>query len=278
MFAYVVVALNEEPNIFDCISSIKSFGAANIYLLDGGSSDKTVLIAQDMGCKTIIIPGSSISIRRGHALDSIDCEYLFFVDADQRLSNEFTESELLTYFDKTKNLAGIQLKLEADESTKGYWAKGFSQRLKMITATPGRRMVIGTPCIFKKKITQEIGYDKNLTGPSDDTLFCSKLVSAGYCLLAVEEGAYEIVRGTFRSTLKKAFWYGMGDAEYIRHDKKNRLRHLYHVYIRGIVIYPFRALSEAIYLTPFFFIFGITRGAGLIYATFTKGDLSKTRS
>lgn len=278
MFSYVIVALNEESNIFDCIQSIKAFGGADIYLLDGGSIDKTVSIAQDLGCKTIILPGSSISIRRGYALDNIDCKYLFFVDADHRLSSEYAENELLKYFDKNEKLAGIQLRLDAHKSTKGYWAKGFSERLRMITATPGGRVVIGTPCIFRKKITQQIGYDKNLTGPSDDTLFCSKLIAAGYSLLAVKECAYELVRGTFRGTLKKAFWYGMGDAEYIEHDKKNRSRHLYHVYIRGIVIYPFRVLCKAFHLTPFFLIFGVVRGLGLLWGTFNRGDLSKTRS
>jgi len=278
MFSYVVVALNEESNIFDCVSSIKSFGAKDIYVLDGGSTDGTISIAMDLGCKVIELPGSSISIRRGYALENIDCEFLFFVDADQRLASEYSERDLFSYFNNDENLAGLQLRLEADTSTSGYWAKGFAERLKIITGTPGKRRVIGTPCVFKNEIAKNIGYDIHLTGPSDDTLFCSKIVAAGYNLMAVKEVAYEIVRGTFKGTVKKAFWYGMGDAEYIRSDRKNLLRHLYHVYIRGIGIYPLQAFFTTSYLAPFFLIFGLTRGFGLFYGSLTRGDLSKTRS
>ncbi len=278
MFAYVVISLNEELNIFDCIKSLKDFGAKVIYLLDGGSSDKTVSIAKNLGCKVVLMPGSSISARRAYALDSIDCDYIFFVDADQRLSNNFSENNLLGYFERQNKLAGIQLRLQAHESTAGYWAKGFSERLKMITGIPGRRLVIGTPCVFSKNLTQGIGYEKKLTGPCDDTLFCSKLTAAGYDLLAVKESANEVVRGTFGGTIKKAFWYGMGDAEYIRFATQNRLRHVYHVLIRGMVIFPLKTIFSSFCLTPFFLIFGIARSMGLIYAIFRKVNMSQTSS
>lgn len=278
MFAYIVIAWNEELNIRDCINSIKALTSSEIYLLDGGSTDKTTAIAAQLGCKVISMPGSSISERRGFALKNIACEYIFFVDADQRLAKKYTEEQLLAHFNSIKNLAGIQLRLEGCPSTVGYWANGFSERLKMITATPGGRSVIGTPCIFNKNLASHIEYEKNLTGPSDDTLYCSRLISAGYQLRAVEQGAYEVVRSSFKGTLKKAFWYGMGDAEYIRYDKENRLKHLYHVYVRGIIIYPMLTFNRKIHLAPFFLIFGVTRGAGLIYSAISKKDLSKTKS
>lgn len=278
MMSCAIISLNEESNISDCIQSIRDFGIENVFLLDGGSKDKTVSIAKGMGCVVIEMPGSSISSRRGYALEQIDAEFLLFVDADQRLCGDSSIEDLLHNFKSTSKLAGIQLRLKADPSTKGYWALGFSERLNLITGKPGRRAVIGTPCIFKKSITREVRYNVNLTGPSDDTLFCSSLIRAGYVLEAVQQVAYELVRATFRGTLKKAFWYGMGDAEYIRFDRENLTRHLYHVYVRGILIYPSLILFKKFYLTPFFIIFGVTRGVGLIYGAIWRVNLSNASS
>jgi glycosyltransferase involved in cell wall biosynthesis len=276
---FYIVALNEKYNILDCINSIKATGTNNITVLDGGSIDGTQEIVRNAGCNIIELPNTSISYRRGYGINQAALDYICFIDADQRLylGVEY-QNALMAYFNSDMTLAGLQLKLTASDKCEGYWAAGFSKRLELITGTEGKRAVIGTPCVFRSDIVKLIGYEKNLTGPSDDTLFCSKVIQLGYKLIAVSEGANEIVRASFKGTIRKAFWYGKGDAEYMRFDKSNRGRHLYHVLIRGPIIYPAIILMEKPYLVVFFVIFGFARAMGLAIGSVLKKDLTKTFS
>ncbi|MEI8210067.1 MAG: glycosyltransferase family 2 protein [Methylococcales bacterium] len=276
---FYIIALNEENNILDCINSIKATGARSITVLDGGSTDGTQCIARKAGCTVVVLPETSISYRRGYGINQTTLEYICFVDADQRLCLDVKYLTVLpAYFKSDEILAGLQLKLTANDRCRGYWVAGFAKRLELITGTEGPRKVIGTPCVFRSDIAKSIGYDKNLTGPSDDTLFCSKLTNAGYKLIAVSERATEMVRASFKGTIRKAFWYGRGDAEYIEFDKVNRSRHLFHVLIRGPIIYPAIMCMERVSLVPFFIIFGLSRVTGLVFGTFVKKDLTKTFS
>lgn len=280
MIEYFIIALNEESNILGCIDSIKSVGGEKITILDGGSFDLTRDIALRNGCKVVALPETSISCRRGRAINMAQSEYICFVDADQRLigpSEGFSE-RLIKHFENEDELAGVQFSLSADESCVGYWAKGFAKRLEMITGQHGLRRVIGTPCVFRLSFAKKVGYDENLTGPSDDTLFCSKLIESGFTLRAITEKARERVRANFRGTIRKAFWYGRGDAEYIRFNSKSRRSHLYHVLIRGPIIFPIVVAIEKSSMLPFFLIFGFVRAAGLLYGYLTKRDLTKTSS
>jgi len=67
----VLATFNEEKNISDCLSSIKDI-ADEIIIVDGGSSDNTVKIAEQFGAKIIITTNPPIfhinktkGIRRG---------------------------------------------------------------------------------------------------------------------------------------------------------------------------------------------------------------------
>lgn len=280
MIEHVIVALNEESNIKQCIDSIKSFEGAKLTLLDGGSTDRTRDIARECGCHVVCLPDTSISYRRGYAIANATEQYVCFVDADQRLINSSADGveTIKQYFEENPLLAGVQYALLVDNPDKTYWVKGFAKRLELITGKAGARKVIGTPCIFRVSHARTVGYEENLTGPSDDTLFCSRLINNGFQLIAISQSAVEVVRSSLHKTIKKAYWYGRGDAEYIRYDTKNRTRHLYHVLVRGPVIYPLSLGFRNISLVPFFIIFGLSRVMGLISGIVTKEDLTKTSS
>jgi glycosyltransferase involved in cell wall biosynthesis len=280
MIEYFILTLNEESNILGCIESIKSVGGKKITVLDGGSIDSTRDMVVKNGTKVIFLPETSISFRRGFAINNSDSEYICFVDADQRINKLEGGGldKIIRYFEKENKLAGIQFSLKADVSCSGYWAKGFAKRLQMITGQQGFRRVIGTPCVFRLNFAKKVGYEKSLTGPSDDTLFCSKLIDCGFTLRAIKENASELVRANFKGTIKKAFWYGLGDAEFIRFNKKRRRNHLFHVLIRGPVIYPVIVGIQNPLLLPFFLIFGFARVFGLIYGSAKRLDLTKTFS
>jgi rSAM/selenodomain-associated transferase 2 len=80
----VVPALNEEPGIAAAVSSARSFGAAEVIVVDGGSQDATCRIAAEAGAEVLSsLPGRAVQQNAGAVISS--GEVLLFLHADCRL-------------------------------------------------------------------------------------------------------------------------------------------------------------------------------------------------
>lgn len=265
-----ILTYNEQKNITDCISSAKECGFDNIAVFDGGSTDDTVSIAKKMGVIVFAEKGSSISMRRGYGLQYA-CDnaydYVFFVDADQRLMDKDTQGKVNAIFSKNKLVTGIQLNIVSPEysGSFNYWQKGFYSRHALITADYSLKKVIGTPCFFRIDIVKDFKYNTGkINGPSDDTFFCKQINSKGFQLISTDIKCTEIVRASFLSTVRKAFWYGIGDAEYVINEvnSSDRKNHMFHVLIRNPLINPIRKWNDFFF---FYLIFGFSRMGGFLY-------------
>lgn len=82
----VVLTLNEEDFIADCLASLRWCDA--ILVLDSLSTDRTVGIACQMNAAVVQRPFRNFADQRNAALDIIDTEWVFFVDADERITSE----------------------------------------------------------------------------------------------------------------------------------------------------------------------------------------------
>lgn len=80
----VVIAKNEELMLKDCLSSVE--WADEIILVDTGSTDKTRLIAKEYGANIIEHANGSFSDWRNAGLKEAKGEWIFYVDADERVS------------------------------------------------------------------------------------------------------------------------------------------------------------------------------------------------
>lgn len=92
----IIAAKNEADNIADCIASIQF--AQEILVLDSGSSDTTVSIAQEMGATVHHTdwPGYGPQQLRGIRLAK--CDWVLSLDADERITPTLTE-EILKVID-----------------------------------------------------------------------------------------------------------------------------------------------------------------------------------
>jgi glycosyltransferase involved in cell wall biosynthesis len=85
----VILTLNEERNLPFAIDSVKGW-AEEILVLDSGSTDRTLEIAIEKGCRVFERAFVSYSDQRNHALRQlpVKTEWVFFLDADERLVDE----------------------------------------------------------------------------------------------------------------------------------------------------------------------------------------------
>ncbi|MBA2262321.1 MAG: glycosyltransferase family 2 protein [Solirubrobacterales bacterium] len=82
--AVVILTLDEEPNIRQCLESVLGW-ADEVFVLDSGSRDATVEIARASGAVTAQNPFVNYSRQRNHAINElpIRCEWILFLDADE---------------------------------------------------------------------------------------------------------------------------------------------------------------------------------------------------
>lgn len=85
---FIVLTKNEEKNIKACISSAKTL-AKRIIVVDSGSNDKTVEIAEQCGAETVFHEWCGYANQFNWALDNcnINTEWVFRLDADERISD-----------------------------------------------------------------------------------------------------------------------------------------------------------------------------------------------
>ena len=78
----VILTLNEAEHIQDCIASLR--WADRVVVFDSYSQDETVALAQKSGAEVAQSRFENYAQQRNAALDSIQTDWVFFVDADER--------------------------------------------------------------------------------------------------------------------------------------------------------------------------------------------------
>ena len=87
----IILARNEEKHIVDCIKSIQF--ADEILVIDDGSTDQTVPLATNLGAKVIPHPlNGDWSQQRRFAISQAHCEWILFIDSDERVSPQLAKS------------------------------------------------------------------------------------------------------------------------------------------------------------------------------------------
>ncbi|OGC92169.1 hypothetical protein A2899_02130 [Candidatus Amesbacteria bacterium RIFCSPLOWO2_01_FULL_49_25] len=85
MLSVIIITKNEEAMIGDCLVSVKDL-ADEIILVDTGNTDQTNEIAKSYGAKIIKSNGSDYSQFRNAGLKNTTGDWIFYVDADERVS------------------------------------------------------------------------------------------------------------------------------------------------------------------------------------------------
>lgn len=85
----VIIAGNEEKNIAEAIDSVD--WADEVLVIDSESRDKTVSMAEAKGARVIVHPWPGFSVQKQFGVDSATHDWIFSLDADERVSPELKE-------------------------------------------------------------------------------------------------------------------------------------------------------------------------------------------
>lgn len=161
LVSVVITTKNEEPNVENCLKSIKeqSYSNIEIIVVDNFSTDKTKEIALRYTDK-VYDKGPERSAQRNYGMiDKSSGEYVMFVDADMILSRELVES-CVEFIEKEECPA-----LHISEIVMG---KNFFSRVRRFERSFYDGTVIDGARFFKKNIFVSVGgFDETMSGPED---------------------------------------------------------------------------------------------------------------
>ena len=86
-----IITLNEEANIGRTLASLKEI-ADEIILVDSGSTDATVAIAESFGAKVFAEPWKGFARQKNSSLEKATCDWILSLDADEEVSPELAAS------------------------------------------------------------------------------------------------------------------------------------------------------------------------------------------
>jgi glycosyltransferase involved in cell wall biosynthesis len=164
LVSVVVITLNEEANIKDCLKSIISSSYKNIELLlvDGGSTDSTVNIASKIKkVRVIKSPKKGMAFQRNYGLRMAKGKYLVSFDADMRMHTKLLEN-CISICENDEKIGALYV----PEYIMG---ETFFNKVRRFEREFYNATVVDSVRFFRKDIMEKIGYfDENIKGTGED--------------------------------------------------------------------------------------------------------------
>jgi len=107
----IILTYNEALNLPTCLASLKSLDA-EIFIVDSGSTDKTVEIAKQAKCQVFYNPWENYAKQLNWALQNlaIKTPWVMRLDADERLTPELAEELKQVLSQTSDEITGYQVK------------------------------------------------------------------------------------------------------------------------------------------------------------------------
>ena len=144
----IIPTFNEEHYIEDCLYSVKF--ADEIIVIDSFSTDETVAIANRYDCKVIQRKFDNFSNQKNHALQFATCDWVLFVDADERIPYQL-QTQIFNAIGSGKH-SGYKLK----------FPHFFLNRFLYHHYNYVTRLVVRTECRFEGSVHEKLIIDGSI--------------------------------------------------------------------------------------------------------------------
>lgn len=251
-----ICTLNEEANIGACLETVVVNDPEEIVVIDGGSTDRTVAIAEGFGAR-VIVPGKlGLGPSRQLGYMSTTCTYTAFVDADDRLSSKWLTAMVGEL--EAGGYAALQSSLRAVE-TGSWWTSGWNQYfIESVRPTPETSMV-GRPALF---VTAELQAETDeLTSLDEDTHLSRRFEKRGLRQGIGHAIAYRHVEQSWVENTRKWQSYGKGYRGFVRSNPDRRSAILKHMLLTVPVTRSVRPVLRGHLRQP---AFSVIMGASIL--------------
>ena len=212
-----VCTLNEEANIGACLEAVLANEPEEIIVIDGGSTDRTVSIAQSHGAK-VLSPGRlGLGPSRQLGYRATKCTYTAFVDADDRIGPTWI-ADMITELEGG-GYSALQSQLRAVE-TGSWWTSGWNQYFIESVRPTADTTMVGRPALFSTAALHEESAD--LTSLDEDTHLSRRFEKRGLRQGIGHAVAYRHVEQTWDENSRKWQSYGRGYKGFVAEHPERR--------------------------------------------------------
>ncbi|MEH1868849.1 MAG: TIGR04283 family arsenosugar biosynthesis glycosyltransferase [Nostoc sp.] len=145
----IIPTLNEAENIKQAIATTQAYTNIEVIIVDGGSKDDTIEIAQSLNVKVISsFPGRAVQMNAGAVAAS--GEILLFLHADTRLPTGFDEM-IRTALQQPGTVAGaFKLRIDASRLSLRWVEWGVNVRSHFCQMPYGDQAIFLTKAVFQQ--------------------------------------------------------------------------------------------------------------------------------
>ncbi len=150
----VIIAKNEEAMIANCLETVR--WCQEILVIDNGSTDTTVELAKSLGARVVSYVNSSFAETRTQALKYVKTDWLFYLDADERVTPRL-QQEISVHME-TKSSSALAINRENIMYGKtfehGGWQDDWVTRVFLKEALTGWEGDVHESPVFKGQLTR----------------------------------------------------------------------------------------------------------------------------
>ncbi|RJO62664.1 MAG: glycosyltransferase [Dehalococcoidia bacterium] len=256
----IIVVKNAEKTLDDCLKSVRRNNPAEIIIIDGMSTDRTLEISRAYTERIYCDEGKGVSVAHQIGAEQAAQEYLAYIDSDIILTDGALAAMLEEF--KAGGYANLQATvLPRDDST--YWARAIEQHVQLIRKrNPGGL----STALLRKDVTLKIGFDPSIKVAGDDVDFLTRLKKQGYKPGISPVVVYHWHPDSMKSLFRERLWYGRAKPPLIKKLGPWNAG-LWAPLVMGYWL-SFCIIKGKWNLLPYFMVFGIADNAGMVKGFF----------
>lgn len=237
----VVAARNEARRLPACLATVAKLGAAEIIVVDGGSTDGTAEIAEAAGARVIRSGGRGLAFDRQLGADAATSELVAMIDADHR-----PEPDLLDrLWDDMQAMDFVIVQAGVEIAPTSFWTRAEGQAMATFHHQPGPRTMIGVaPALYRRSVFDLVRFDVENPEISDDADFCYRLAQVPGVRFGIGHArVMQEHHPTVADYVEKFRWYGRMDAAFCRKHPERAANMWFHLAVRYPILRPLKALA-----------------------------------
>lgn len=210
LISVIIPAYNEEKFIEQCLHSVLQVRKRNfdfeVIVVDNGSTDNTVALAEKNGVKVLIKSQGYVSAVRNHGAQAAKGEILAFVDADCEVSEQWLSTAVDLH---TSGKADVVGAFPESPPNSGWIARILQENARNKVAA-AIKYLPACNIIVKSDAFHSVGGFNEELETNEDVDLSARLVQAGYRIYADRnlKVCHLDVPHTLSDFLRREIWHG----------------------------------------------------------------------